>query len=82
MLILKHDFLNKHFQRFDWTCFTTHYFATFIKQKSVDAKSEKMARFLIGGFIFFVFVSVLSLKLRTFPEHSEQKSEKMCKNVL
>ena len=62
--------------------FTRNYFAIFIKQKIVDDKSETMARFFIGGFIFLVFFIVLTLKIRTFPEHPEQKSEKMRKNVL
>ena len=36
--------------------------AIFIKQKMVDAKSEKMARFFIGRFIFLLFVIVLCVK--------------------
>ena len=51
-------------------------------QKIVDDKSDEMARFFIGWSIFFVFVIVLCSKIWKFPEQPEQKSEKMCKNVL
>ena len=51
------------------------YFATFIKQKIVDAKSEKMTRFFICGFIFFVFITV-ELKTQNIPRTLRTKIRK------